>query len=116
MGLALQHLSRYHNEGHNMLAQIVTCNEFWVRHYQGETNRASMRWKHSALPTKESLPSSRKVMLIAFWDHEGILHTTFQPQGQIVNADSYCNFIMKLRKAIQRKRPRLLTKGVLLCV
>jgi hypothetical protein len=27
-------------------------------------------------------PSSRKVMLTVFWDHEGILLTAFQPQGQ----------------------------------
>jgi hypothetical protein len=31
-----------------------------------------------------------------------------------VNADSYCNILRNLRKAIQRKRPGLLTKGVLL--
>jgi hypothetical protein len=58
-------------------------------------------------------PSSRKVMLTVFWDHEGILLTAFQPQGQTVNADSYCNILRKLHKAIQRKRPGLLTKGVL---
>jgi hypothetical protein len=57
--------------------------------------------------------SSRKVMLTVFWDHEGILLTAFQPQGQTVNANSYCNILRKLRNAIQRKRPGLLTKGVL---
>jgi hypothetical protein len=37
------------------------------------------------------------------WDHEGIVLTAFQPQGQTVNADSYCNILRKLRKAIQWK-------------
>jgi hypothetical protein len=46
-----------------------------------------------------------------FWDHEGILLTAFQPQGQTVNADSYCNILRKLRKAIQRKRPGLTGPG-----
>jgi hypothetical protein len=41
----------------------------------------------------------------SFLDHEGILLTAFQPQGQTVNADSYYNILRKLRKAIQRKRP-----------
>jgi hypothetical protein len=52
-------------------------------------------------------------MLTVFWDHEGILLTAFQPQGQTVNAESYCNILRKLRKAIQRKRPGLLAKGLL---
>jgi hypothetical protein len=46
-------------------------------------------------------------MLTVFWDHEGMLITTFQPQGQTVNADSYCNILRKLHKAIQQKRPGL---------
>jgi hypothetical protein len=50
-------------------------------------------------------------MLTVFWDHEGILLTAFQPQGQPVNADSYCNILRKLRKAIQRKRPGLTGPG-----
>jgi hypothetical protein len=56
-------------------------------------------------------PSSRKVMLTVFWDHEGILLAAFQPQGQTVNTDSYSNIPRKLRKAIQRKRPRLTGPG-----
>jgi hypothetical protein len=55
------------------------------------------------LPKKFKVtPSSRKVMLTVFWYHEGILLTAFQPQGQTVNADSYCNILRKFRKAIQR--------------
>jgi hypothetical protein len=50
-------------------------------------------------------PSSRKVMLTVFWDHEGILLTAFQPQGQTINADSYCNILRK------RKRPGLTGPG-----
>ncbi|PNF42353.1 hypothetical protein B7P43_G03691 [Cryptotermes secundus] len=47
MGLALQHLNRYHDEGHDMLARIVTGNESWVHQYQLETKCAS--------PAKRSL-------------------------------------------------------------
>jgi hypothetical protein len=50
-------------------------------------------------------------MLTVFWDHIGILLTAFQPQRQTVNADSYCNVLRKLRKAIQRKRPGLTGPG-----
>jgi hypothetical protein len=75
-----------------MLARIVT----------GDESHAKKKFKVT--------PSSRQVMLTVFWDHDGILLTTFQPQGQPVNAD----ILRKLHKAIQWKRPGLLTKGVLL--
>jgi hypothetical protein len=42
-------------------------------------------------------------MLTVFWNYEGILLTAFQPEGQTVNADPYCNILGKLREAIQRK-------------
>jgi hypothetical protein len=41
MSLALQHLNRYHDEGHDMLAQIVTGDESWVHHYQPKTKRVN---------------------------------------------------------------------------
>jgi hypothetical protein len=94
---------RYHDEGHDMLTRIVTGDESWVHHYQPETKRASM---HPASPARKKFkvtPSSRKVISTVFWDHEGILLTTFQTQGKTVNADSYCNILRKLRNAIQRK-------------
>jgi hypothetical protein len=98
-----------------MLARIVTEYESWVHRYQLETKRASTEWKHTASPAKKKkfkvTPSSRRVILRVFWDHEGILLTAFQPQGQTVNAYSYCNIHRKLRKAIQRKRPGLTGPG-----
>jgi hypothetical protein len=89
---------RYHDEGHDMLARILTSDESWVHHYQTETKCTSPAKKKKFKVT----PSSRKVMLTVFWNHEGILLTAFQPQGQTVNADSYCNILRRLRKAIQR--------------
>jgi hypothetical protein len=57
----------------------------WERSTTNNTSTtASMQWKHPALPAKKKFkvtPSSRKVMLTVFWDHEGILLTAFQPQG-----------------------------------
>ncbi|PNF22061.1 Sodium-dependent serotonin transporter [Cryptotermes secundus] len=58
MGLALQHLNRYHDEGHDILARIVTGDESWVHHYQPETKRASMQWKHPEFPVKTRLRRS----------------------------------------------------------
>jgi histone-lysine N-methyltransferase SETMAR len=65
MGLALQHLNRYHDEGHNMLARIVTGDESWVHHYQPETKHVSMQWKHpTEVPGSDSSP--KNFMLLVF--------------------------------------------------
>jgi hypothetical protein len=64
MGLALRHLNRYH-DGHNMLPQIVTGDESWVHHYQPETKRASMQWKHLAEPPGSD-NSPKNFMLLVF--------------------------------------------------
>ena len=37
MGLSLQHLQRYQDEGDDMLSRIVTGDESWVHHYEPET-------------------------------------------------------------------------------
>jgi hypothetical protein len=47
MGLSLQHLLRYADEGEDMLNRIVTEDESWVHHYQLESKSASMHWKPS---------------------------------------------------------------------
>jgi hypothetical protein len=43
----------YHDEGHDMLGQIVTGDKSWVHHYQPKTKHASMQWKHPASPAKK---------------------------------------------------------------
>jgi histone-lysine N-methyltransferase SETMAR len=76
-----------------------------------------MEWKHTASPTKKkfkTIPSAGKVMLTVFWDMQGVVLQKFQPYGQTVNAASYCTNLRELHKAIRRKRPGLLTRGVIL--
>jgi hypothetical protein len=65
MGLALQHLNRYHDEGHDMLARTVTGDESWVHHYQPETKCASMQWKNPAKPPGSD-SSPKNFMLLVF--------------------------------------------------
>jgi hypothetical protein len=45
---------QYADEGEDMLNRIVTGDESWVHHYQPESKRASMQWKHpSSTSTKK---------------------------------------------------------------
>ena len=44
-----RHLARYREEGDNILQQIVTGDETWIHHYEPESKRQSMQWKHHLL-------------------------------------------------------------------
>ncbi|XP_023710290.1 uncharacterized protein LOC111866029 [Cryptotermes secundus] len=56
MGLSLQRLLRYADEDDTSLLNMTdTEEEPWVHHYQPESKRASVQWKHpSSLSTKSS--------------------------------------------------------------
>ncbi|GFW13850.1 histone-lysine N-methyltransferase SETMAR [Trichonephila clavipes] len=49
MGLELQQLFRY-QEDHSFMKRIVTGDETWCHHYEPETKRDSMQWKHASSP------------------------------------------------------------------
>ncbi|PNF21428.1 hypothetical protein B7P43_G14100, partial [Cryptotermes secundus] len=124
MGLALQHLNRYHDEGHDMLARTVACDESLVHHYRPETKRASVQWKHPASPAKKSLrrppgsdSSPKNFMLLVFrglWNdgtsasmyREIMLKnkSTFQISTLIfLSSISICNLIIALPSYISNK-------------
>jgi dipeptidyl aminopeptidase/acylaminoacyl peptidase len=46
---------RYHDEGHDITARTVTGDESWVHHYQPQTKRTSMQWKHPVSPAKKKV-------------------------------------------------------------
>jgi hypothetical protein len=72
MGLSLQHLLvlPYANEGEDMLNRNVTGDESWVHHYQPESKRGSIQWKHPSSPRSikrfKVLPPAGKIMLTVF--------------------------------------------------
>ena len=41
---------RYNREGDNFFNCIITGDETWVHHYEPETKRQSMQWKHTSSP------------------------------------------------------------------
>ncbi len=63
----------------------------------------------------KQVDSAGKVMLILFWDSKGVLLEEYLPPGWTVNADVYCEMLFKLRRAIQNKRRRKLSKGIVFC-
>jgi len=70
----------------NFMGQIITGNKTWVYGYDPETKRQSSQWKSADSPRPKKVRqvwSKVKVMLIVFFDIEGIVHYEYFSQGQL---------------------------------
>jgi hypothetical protein len=55
-----------------------------VYHFEPENKRQSTEYRHKGSPAPKKFkaaPSGGKVMLIAFWDVNGAVHSEFMPTG-----------------------------------
>lgn len=92
----------------DFLKKIVTGDETWCFLYDPQTKRQSSEWKSKTSPRREKFrldKSKGKVMLEVFFDHKGLIHYEFIPEGQTVNKELYLEILRRLRDAIRRKRP-----------
>ena len=87
--------------------RFLTQDECWVHHFEPETKKQSMQWKHST-----SAPKA-KVMASVFWDAKVIVFIDCLQKGNTINGEYYAKLLRELQ-AIKSKRPGKLTKGVLL--
>jgi hypothetical protein len=67
LGLFLQHLLQYKDEGEDMVNRIVAGVKSWMHHYQPESKHASMQRKYLSSPSRSTKkfkvsPSTGKVM------------------------------------------------------
>ena len=72
----------------NLMKRVVTGDESWILEYNPLTKRQSLNWKSALSPRPKKarvFKSKSKVMLIAFFDVHGIVHTEFLPKGQTIN-------------------------------
>jgi len=93
----------------NFMGQIITGDETWVYRYDLETRRQSSQWKSADSPRLKKARqvwSKVRVMLIIFFDMEGIVHYEYVPQGQTVNQQFYLQVLKCLRLAVSHKRPQ----------
>ncbi|UYV80702.1 hypothetical protein LAZ67_19001447 [Cordylochernes scorpioides] len=110
-------LEMHRRDRDQLITRIVTGDESWVHHSTPETKRQSMMWKkpEESAPKKAKVSiSAGKFMAIVFWDCKGVLLVDYLPPNTTVNAARYCEVLSKLRAAIKRKRPGLLSRKVLL--
>jgi hypothetical protein len=84
-----EHLERHAREGDAFLHRIVTGDESWVYHYEPESKRQLMQWKHLPSPVNKKFKtraSAGKVMLTIFWDVNGPVLVHFQEKGRTVTS------------------------------
>ena len=63
----------------------------WVYHYEPESKRQSMEWKHLGSPTKKKFktqPSAGKVRLTVFWDSKGPILEDYLEKGRTINIET----------------------------
>ena len=76
-----QDLSNQHEaEGESFLDCIITGDKTWCYHYEPESKRQSMEWRHVNSPSKKkfkTLPSVGKLMCTVFWDRKGVILLDF---------------------------------------
>ena len=107
LDICKQMMQRCESEGDEFMNSIVTGDESWAHHYEPETKRQSMQWRHLGSPSPKKfkcVPSAGKVMVTVFWDAHGVLLVDFLPKGETINSSRYQDTLTKLARAIRRKR------------
>ena len=80
----------------NFLTSIVTCDESWIHHYDPLSKQQSSVWKRSKSPTPKKIRSplsAGKVILLLFFDAQGMVLQHWVPRGQTVNGDYYAHVL-----------------------
>jgi len=86
--------------------------ETWIHHYTPESKQQPKQWTEAgcSAPKKTRLvPSAGKVMVLVFWDAEGILSIDYLEKGKTVTGEYYSNLLTRIK--ICEKRPGLQKKS-----
>ena len=101
----------------NFFDFIVTGDAFWIRHYDPLSQLEAELWKRLGEQTPTRLSQERsagKIMMIIFWDKEGILLAEYLPRGTTINSPCYASITERLHSAIVEKERSKVSHGVLL--
>ena len=94
----------------DLLNSVVTGDETWVFECDPEIKRQSCKWKSYRFPRPVKGRKSKskvKVMLIVFFDIQGIIYFEFLRQGQTVNQIVYKEILRHLIRSVRDKRQSL---------
>jgi histone-lysine N-methyltransferase SETMAR len=92
-----QHLDHHVREGDAFLHQIVTEDESWVYHYEQESKRQSMQWKHPVISGQQKIQYTAfhwESHVDIFWDVNGPILVHFQEKGQTLISARYSDILV----------------------
>ena len=96
---------------------IVTGDECLIHHYDPLTQLEAKVWKRLDEQTPARLHQERsagKIMMIIFWDKDGVLLTEYLPRGTTISGPCYALIIERLRSVTVEKGRCKVSHGVLL--
>ena len=102
-------LEVYNANPEDFHTRLVTGDETWLHHWDPDTKKESMQWKHPGSPPPKKFrtqPSASKVMVTVFWDSKGIILIDYKLAGTSITGEYYANVIKQLRVAIKEKTKR----------
>ena len=111
----LLHESKVHQD--NFFDCIVTGDESWIHHYDPVSQLEAKVWKRLGEQISTRLHQERsagKMMMIIFWDKDGVLLTEHLPHGTTIKGSCYASIIERLRSVIVKKGHGKISRGVLL--
>ena len=90
----------------NFMKTIIIGDESSVYCYNPETRAQSSHWKAlgSLRPKKvRQIRHKVKMVLMVFFDHEGVVHCEYATDGETVNEEYYIEVLHWLHDAVRRK-------------
>ena len=96
---------------------IVTDVESWIHHHDPLSQLEAKIWKRLSEQTPTRLRQERsagKIMMIIFWDKDGVLLTEYLARRTTINGPSDASIIKRLRSVIVEKGRGKVSHGVLL--
>ena len=87
---------------------IICGDESWFWTWEPESKQGSRQWirqgsERPQIVRKEQ--STPKVMLICFFDLQGVMHHEWVLDGHGIDRHAYLAFMINLREAVRRRRP-----------
>ena len=101
----------------NFFHSIVTDDESWIHYYDPLSQLEAKVWKKLAEQTPTRLQQERsagKIMMMIFWDKDGVLLTEYLLRGITINGPCYASIIERLRSVIVEKEHSKVSHGVML--
>ena len=113
-----QDLKRHHfRQGMAFFKSVVTMDESWVSFFTPEMKSQSMQWLPKgadSLKKAKVQNSTKKLMLIAFFDCDGMIYQHWLSKGLTINSTYYCEVISTFLSHLRCKRPEKFEQGWIL--